>query len=340
MSDEFPHNDVSAKAEWFKMQWQAMASKPYANNREVDISLPLPLVVGCDDDMKPYLMLLSTTQPKPIKGFEAIVVKTGIRQGVDSERWSLTFTLLDWGLLRAFAELCTALLERVRHSTTAQEALKQVYLTVDQWQRLLKGARNDDQLKLLRGTIAELTAAGIISDCSGRSIEDVCDNWTGPFQAPQDYIFADKTAYEVKSLYPSTRKLVISSAEQLGDPHLTHLGLIGVTLESVPKNQSSAYNLSGVIDLLRSRSDTPSVVTESIEARLDAAGLSPYSSFSVESYFHIRSIRVYDVTQGFPRVMSDQIPAGVMNLSYELNMSDIQPFCIQVISNPLEQENE
>ena len=337
--DMCPNVSESVEAEWFKTQWQTTAVDPSTGNQEVDTSLILPLVVGCDVDSKPYLMLLSSMQPKPIKGFEAISVQTGIRQGVDSERWSLTFTLLDWGLLRAFAELCAALVERVRHAETEQEALRLVYATMDQWRRLLKGASNDEQLRMLRATIAELVAAGTICDFTGKDIEEVCDNWTGPYQAPQDFIFEDdKTAYEVKSSHSSTRMLTISSAEQLDDIRLNHLSLIDVTLESVPKTKQSAVNLSCVIDILRSRSGVPSMVTESIETRLDAIRLSPYSRFVAESYFHVERACIYDVDPGFPRIIADQVPSDIANLTYELRLTDIQPFCTQIIDSPLKQE--
>lgn len=341
MTDAFSQSETSTRAEWLMTYWQGLATTLCPSNQEIDTSLPLPLVVGCNTEMKPYLMLLSSIRPNHPKGFEAIAITIGARHSITSERWSLTFTLLDWGLLHAFAELSSALIERVGRTTTAQEALKQVYITVDQWQRLLRVARGNDQLRMLRATIAELTAARIISTLTSRPIEDVCNNWTGPYQAPQDFIFTDvQTAYEVKSSYPSTRKLVISSAEQLGDSHLTHLELINITLESTPKTHPAANNLLTVIDLLRECSNMPSTLTKCIEARLDAIGISPYSNFVSESYFHVERAQIYVVDKKFPRIMANQIPDNITNLSYELRIADIQPFCVQTINNPLAQDNE
>lgn len=341
MTKTFPLSDASIKVEWLKTQWQLFASEPYHRNQEIDISLPLPLVIGCDDEIRPYLMLLAPVQPKPLDGFEIISTTVSSRHGIGSEQWSLVFTLPDWGLLRTFAEFCSAMIDRVNHIATAQDALKQVYLTVDQWQRLFKVARNNDRLIKLRTTISELVAAGIISYLTEHPIENVCENWTGPYQAPQDFTFTEsKTAYEVKSSYPTTQKVVISSAEQLGDSYLKHLSLLNITLDSVPKSHPAAENLSTIIDTLRARSDTPSLVTECIETRLDILGLNPYSRFESESYFHIEKAQIFKVDQNFPRIMVNQISTDIMNPSYELRISDIQSFCTQTIYRPLEQDYE
>lgn len=118
--------------------WRRMAERPGRENRELDLTLQVPLIIGCTPDARPYIMILSQKRPWPINGLEAIDVQVGSRTSPIGENWSLTFILRDWSLLHAFAEICLAFADRIRTASSRNSALREIYSTVDQWHRLLK----------------------------------------------------------------------------------------------------------------------------------------------------------------------------------------------------------
>lgn len=155
--------------------WRDEARRPGRTNHELDTSLRLPIVLGCTVDGLPYIMLLTERQPKTLNRLEAIDVRVSMRGNArPREKWALTFTLQDWSLIHAFGEICLAFANRIADAPSEDAALRQIYATVDQWQRLLKISRNSDMAKLLRGTFGELVAAMEITRQTGKTIEEVC----------------------------------------------------------------------------------------------------------------------------------------------------------------------
>ena len=46
--------------------WRRMAERPGRENRELDLTLQVPLIIGCTPDARPYIMILSQKRPWPI----------------------------------------------------------------------------------------------------------------------------------------------------------------------------------------------------------------------------------------------------------------------------------
>ena len=123
--------------------WRQLAKRLGTENQELDLSLRLPVVIGCTSECRPYIMLLCNTRPKALNSLKAIDVRVTARQSPIKENWSLTFILKDWSLLHAFAEICLAFIERIRRSSSERSALREIYATMDQWRRLLKNRRRN-----------------------------------------------------------------------------------------------------------------------------------------------------------------------------------------------------
>lgn len=43
--------------------WRRMAERPGRENRELDLTLQVPLIIGCTPDARPYIMILSQKRP-------------------------------------------------------------------------------------------------------------------------------------------------------------------------------------------------------------------------------------------------------------------------------------
>lgn len=310
--------------------WRRLSEQAGKANTELDIDLNLPVVIGCTAENQPYIMLLSEEQPRLISTLEAVNVRIGRRQSTVGEDWSLTFILQDWSLLHAFAEICLAFVERIRVSPTKKASLRQVYATLDQWQRLLKTIRQSDTMTMLRGVFGELVAALEIVKCTGKSIESVCEAWSGPYSMPQDFSFdQDNSYWEVKSLHKSTNRIQISSPQQL-DSTEKRIQLVTVVLESFSSAKDKLLTLPQLVDKLRSHADDPALVSSCIDNGLSSLGMSLYSDVSAQTLFEIGKVTVYAVANDFPYISSSVVPSGVSELTYSIEQSAIAPFITRI----------
>lgn len=305
--------------------WKEGLRHPGQTNRELDTSLLLPIVLGCTAEGLPYAMLLTDNRPQIPKKMEAIEVQVGRRPGASSsETWSLTFILQDQSLVHAFAEICLAFAERIAEAPSKDAALRQIYVTVDQWQRLLKSSRNTDIVKILRGAFGELASISEISRHTGKSVEEVCASWTGPYEKPQDFTFPeDSRAWEIKTIRPTTERIKISSPEQL-DTSRYSINLVVVELKENP----DGLTLPALVHGLREQASDPATVTEYIDDGLSKLGLNLYSGLVSQTAFEVGQITIYAVRPDFPRVESKDVPDDVLNLTYSLDLNRIRPFVI------------
>ena len=220
------------------------------------------------------------TTAQDLKSVGAIDVRVSMRGNArPREKWALTFTLQDWSLIHAFGEICLAFANRIADAPSEDAALRQIYATVDQWQRLLKISRNSDMAKLLRGTFGELVAAMEITRQTGKTIEEVCVAWQGPYAAPQDFQFPDeKTAWEVKTIHKTAESITISSPEQL-DTSDRSIKLMVLEIQET-KDMEHGLTLPQLVDRLREKAADPSTVTEYVDDGLASLGLNLYSGLS------------------------------------------------------------
>ncbi|VUX34341.1 Uncharacterised protein [Bifidobacterium longum subsp. infantis] len=309
--------------------WRRMAERPGRENRELDLTLQVPLIIGCTPDARPYIMILSQKRPWPINGLEAIDVQVGSRTSPIGENWSLTFILRDWSLLHAFAEICLAFADRIRTASSRNSALREIYSTVDQWHRLLKSITHTNRQAILRGVCGELLAAEKVMRLSGRPLETVMQAWTGPYGAPQDYSFdAEHRYWEIKTVHSSARRITISSPEQLNIAD-KQISLITIVLDTPTNNDDKQLiSLPRIIERLRQLADDPYLIGQCIDNGLNALGLDIRSDIAMHTMFEVGPVRVYDVKDRFPRVTPSMLPNGVTNLTYTVEQESIEPFAI------------
>lgn len=329
-----------ADTAFLETAWRQLAENPGRKNHELDLSLKLPVVIGCTSECMPYIMILCGMQPKSLDGLETIDVKVGVRPSSSiGENWSLMFILKDWGLLHAFAEICQAFVERIRHAPSEHAALRQIYATVDQWRRLLK-AVSGTRIDVLRGVCGELLAAFEIAKLANMPVDEVCMAWAGPYGAPQDYMFeSEHRCWEIKTIHTSTKRVMISSPEQL-DTSNRRINLITVVLDTATEgdDKSQRVSLLTLTERLRCAADDPYQVGICISNGLDALGLDPYSDMAVHTMFATGPTCIYEVRDGFPKVIPSMLPSGVTNLTYTIELDAIEPFIAanNNLSNTLE----
>ncbi|WP_186172819.1 PD-(D/E)XK motif protein [Burkholderia gladioli] len=224
----------------------------------------------------------------------------------------------DWEMFRA---LCLDLLSASNEGSDEPSALQLLVSRLLRWQRFLsKGGGKLLDEREVRGLIGELLFLRdyLIATVGTAAVE--C--WQGPLGLPQDFVF-DGRLVEVKTFAagsdPSVR---ITSAEQLtsGDvPLFLHLVCL--------VRQDDGLTLPDLVDDLR-RLLTPSyAATESFEDRLLTIGYVDLPEYRAMSYA-VTSVGDYVVRDGFPRLTSEQIPAGVKDVAYSVRLADMRSFAV------------
>jgi hypothetical protein len=216
-------------------------------------------------------------------------------------------------LLTHFGVLCDEVSSRVAQAPdewvvrVVTDALRAWRQLVGQPKRLLSEA----ELVGLWGELHVLRLLGDARDCSA-----AC--WQGPLGGVHDLAFATH-AIEVKStLSLSSHVVGISSLEQLEAPPGGKLFLALCRVRRAATGESVRDLYGVVLELM--------AMMEEDEARLEAAGISMerLSSYD-EERFTTGAVELYEVRDGFPRIVpgsfpSGTIPAGTRNLSYEVDL--------------------
>lgn len=233
----------------------------------------------------------------------------------------LQFVLQSMGDWEMFQLLCLDLLSASNAGSDEAGALQLLFQRLQRWQRLLSkgGGRLLDEREV-RGLIGELVFLRdrLLPMVRAAAVE--C--WQGPLGLPQDFVCAGKLV-EVKTYAAGSNPSVrISSAEQLtsGDvPLFLHLVCL--------VRQEGALSLPLLVDELRSALESSSLHAEAFEDKLLAMGyvdLPDYRSMS----FAVTSTSDYQVREGFPCLTVAQIPAGVTDVKYSIQLADLRPFAV------------
>jgi len=256
------------------------------------------------------VLVLSSEPPKPPK-LESIDVVVGERA---DGRWGLSVWLCTAALMAPFSQLCDDLIESSR-GVPVDRIGDFVVARLHRWQELLEASGTGMSLSELRGLIGELLfARDALDDYEPGS---VIRGWAGPYRAPQDFALPGLWV-EVKATFPTARTVRITSADQLAAPGRTLLAVF--TLASLLPEEAGLTLDSLVSEieghLTKFSSDE---VTGEFRKRLAAAGYKVGADFA-RMPFRLDATRYFEVAAEFPRLTPADLPLGVAEVSYDLEL--------------------
>ena len=155
--------------------------------------------------------------------------------------------------------------------------------------------------------------------------EESVSFWKGPLGAPQDFAVHD-TAVEIKAQSGSSRPYIhISSLEQM-EAQLPKFYLVVNTLATTEPNHEGAFSLNSLISDIQvelgSMSDMTRDLFESLIFQVGYIKVEQYDS----PYFQCVSTKSFFVSDDFPRLRIDDIPAGITKASYQISLDSCLPF--------------
>ena len=304
-----------------RLDWSQMIASGRAGQKLLE-GEPLRLYYGIDLAGRAVFLLVSAVRSEAPKMGDSIGVEHGRRS---DGSWTVVLTLLDDSLLETFMGLCMELARRTNGASDESAALRLFETTLHQWRRLLV---TTDKRRLtdieIRGAFAELW---FLRDRAGfQTLEVALKAWTGPMGSPHDFRFGGGEIYEVKAIRTGALTVHISSLDQLEHGETDQLTLVVVTLNEVPTASSLTLTLADLAHLLFDEVATSVEQSGLLQDRLDALGLDPLDPSYQTTHFEVGEVVGYGVRTGFPRVLSDAAPLGVVRVKYELEIKSLSKF--------------
>jgi hypothetical protein len=289
--------------------------------RRVDETHPCNLYAALDPSGCPGLILVSDVALPVAPTMDS--VEAVVSQRHDG-RWSLGIWLRVDALRSPFGRLCEDLVDATL-DVPSEAAGGFILARLARWRRLLEAGADGMNQKKLRGLVGELV---VLRRCLEIwPAPTVVDSWVGPLGAPQDFTLPN-FFLESKAVRPGSASVSISSVDQLDASG--RLVLAVVALASVSP-EDEGFEVAELVDEIRlklSRADAHIAALE-LDSRLAAAGYRD-GDVAGRARFRADSIRFFDVRDGFPAIRRADLPEGVSEASYEIELGSCGPFEVEL----------
>ena len=224
-----------------------------------------------------------------------------------------------------FLTLCNDLVLASRQAKTSTSATQTILRRLTRWHDFLKKNRSDllpeEKIKGLIGELLFIKNYLIPAFGPGQAIQF----WQGPEGLPQDFN-VNNSAIEVKCQSGATSPYVkITSADQLC-PQLPEMYLFVVTLGKTAPEAEDAINLPGLVSHMRDI--LQSEASGQIERFSDLLYMIGYvdSDRYLDFSYTLAGEKMFQITEGFPRICTNEIHPGIVKLSYNISLSESDPF--------------
>ncbi|MFJ4720419.1 PD-(D/E)XK motif protein [Streptomyces luteogriseus] len=152
--------------------------------------------------------------------------------------------------------------------------------------------------------------------------ETAVSAWTGPEGTNQDFQLP-AIAIEVKATSGKRAATIrIANERQLDDHGAGRLILVRMAFDA--RRGGTGESLNTVVDDVRAALSA-SAATSRFEQRLALAGYLPHQrNLYDEPRYTLRQTDLWNVGEGFPRIVEAGLPAGVGNCSYEISVAGLE----------------
>lgn len=230
-----------------------------------------------------------------------------------------------------FYRLCTDVLEATQECKDAASALHVMVRRTWRWHQLLRGERD--------GRLSPDAQQGLIGELEFLT-ENVLPNfspseamtfWEGPAGSPKDFVLGE-SCIEVKARRGAARPFVsISSEHQLDLAGFQDLYLYVVDLAPAAVYDEGSFNLNDYVDQAYQRiyAKDPGAV-EIFETKLLEVGYQKEDDYS-DKYWIRLGAQCYEVRGDFPRIVDAELPSGVADVSYKIDLGEIQTYGVTLV---------
>jgi hypothetical protein len=300
--------------------WAEMnAAGEVGGSRRIDAAYVHDIFCTLDAKGRYGVFIITAYAPEQLPLFDAMDIL--LTKRID-ERIGISITLLAASLLPAFVSLCDGLLAACEAVAPHLLGERVVSYLISANSLLEYGDPQVLGVVRLRGLLGELIV--IRELLSLVPITDVVAAWTGPLRSAQDFVFSDRFI-ETKAKTPISNTVTISSVEQLDPATPSPLILAVVTISSLQDDLVAGITPNDLVNAIRQQLKTEPLALLEFDRRLRASNYFPRPYYEI-TRFRLISLRYYKVELSFPRLRQVTLQKGILSASYELDLSECEPF--------------
>ena len=282
----------------------------------VDPKHPFEFYLGIDDKGHKSIVIRGNNKPAFLKSTSAIEVLVGKTR---NNCWQLSFHLLYDSMAGLFYRFCDDLIETSRKLPSDFDGLEFTAKRYNSWKKLFYIIKKDllSENEII-GLIGELLFMKTeLANIYGYEV--AVKSWTGCDKTHKDFSIDDEW-FEIKSTFPTSLTVKISSIEQLDSDNDGHL--IVYEFEKMSEVFEGMTLNSIVRDIL---SSFPFELEDLILAKLKNSGYC-YDDYYDKFVYRLYSYNKYIVSETFPRIRKDYISDSIVKVQYEILKRDLDKY--------------
>ena len=234
--------------------------------------------------------------------------------------------LLDNDLKDIFSLFIQNILEDIEKSVTESEAIKITLNVISKWKKLFDKINfNGLSIEQQKGLIGELLFLTTLLN-NEKTFSNAVNSWTG---AEQDFKAKDFTlgavGVEVKFTASKQPRIKVSNERQLDAENLSELFLILYSTEAVKDN---GISLNSIVEQIRQNISTEEE-RNIFNSKLQLNGYFDEDKEHYSKMYSIKKTFTFAVTANFPKIVKHQLPLGIYDASYSIEISAVENFIIE-----------
>jgi hypothetical protein len=226
----------------------------------------------------------------------------------------LLLSLEDAGKRDLFATICLDVIAYAE-DTRGASTISAVLSRLQAWRAFLRAIGGGMGRRELIGLIGELQVLRYLLDADA----SLLPAWRAPDDALHDFEHLGH-ALEVKTTLGPGSRATISGVDQLSDEGLERLDLLHVRLYESPQGETIDDTIESIVAALPDEE-----VRRQFSNALLRRGLSPVDrrpGGGLKSL--VQQITAYRVADGFPRLLRKDVPPGVTEVTYAVDLAHLQ----------------
>mgnify|MGYP001404401157 CR=1 FL=1 len=237
----------------------------------------------------------------------------------------LNIYLLDNDLKDIFTLFVQNILEDIISCITENEALTTTLNVISKWKKLFDKINFDGlSIEQQKGLIGELLFLNYLID-NQKSTIGVLNAWTGPDFDDKDFVFGS-VGVEIKLTSSKHPKIKITNERQLDDQNLVDLFLILYTTEEVKEN---GFSLNSLVEQTRQKVSHNLEELKFFNERLLLIGYFEDDRENYNKLYSLKKTYGFVIAKDFPKIIKSQLPLGVYNTSYFIELSAVEKFIVE-----------
>lgn len=279
-----------------------------------------------------YIMSISKNVAIPelknyrFKGVEIFTVEI-------ENKIEMNIYLLDNDLKEIFSLFIQNILEDIEHCITESDALNTTLNLVSKWKKLFDkiyfiGLTIEQQ----KGLIGELLFLNYLIINKKTSLFAI-NSWTGSEQEFQSKDFTLATiGVEIKFSSSRQPQIKVSNERQLDAENLNKMYLVLYSTEAVKDN---GFSLNSIVDQTRKIISTKEELNV-FNSKLELYGYFDKDKEHYNQMYALKKIYSFIVNSDFPKIVKNDLPMGIYDTSYCIEISAVENFIIeldQILSN-------